>query len=458
MTGPLPTLPVGPLDLLVKAALAPPDIAREAWRTWRRGYTLDETPWNEVRLLGAVAERIDWLEPDAEIVPRMKGIQKFLYAQTQLCLSGCTGGLKALAAAGIPMMLIKGAARVAADGRVARQRLVRDLDLLVPFADRFRAFATLWEAGWRFKANGAWQLAWHRMDSTANHHAWSLSSDAAEIDLHHFSNSLNRRTGDDDGLWRRARETQWRGLSLRLPDASDGLVLGIVHGLRWSQECNADWLIDVTASLDTGHVDWDLVVADAARREVQAILLHGLAYIRDVLRRDVPQPVLDHLAAGATGLQRDELAVYAAVPMPRDADQNAALLAMAVQRCGAPGEGQAPGASGVLELPAARLPAQTAVTVASFVPEGDAARLTIRMPASPGAQLVATLCIMGLVIDARTGVAAAGDAGGTFQAFHFSVPRQLVERRGAKRLCLTVTPAADPAYPPWRYRISNRFG
>lgn len=457
MTAPLPTLPVGPLDLLVKAALAPPDIARDAWQAWRQGYTLDETPWNEVRLLGAVTERLDWLEPGAEIAPRLKGIQKFLYAQTQICLSGCMGALQALAEAGIPLMLIKGAARVAADGRTARQRLVRDLDLLVPFPDRTRAFATIWEAGWRFKANGKWQLPWHRMDATANHHAWALSNDTAEIDLHHFSNSLNRSTDDDDGLWQRSVETQWRGLQIRLPDASDGLVLGIVHGLRWSRECNADWLIDVASCLDSGRVDWDLVVSEAARRQVQALLLTGLRYLRDALCRDIPDAVIDELSTGATAPQWQELEVYASVPMPRDPQQNQALLAMAVQRCGMAADAPASVPAACHELPADQLPLQVPVNLAAFVPDGDLARFMLRMPATKGTRLTATLCIMGLVLDSQASVHSTGEGNVSCQEFHFSVPRQLVERRGARRLCLTITPAHEPAYPPWRYRMSPRF-
>ena len=89
-------LPRGPLDLLAKAALAPPEIAREAWSEWRRGIRLDETPWNEVRMLGSIAPRLKWLEKDASIAPRILGIRKFLYAQTQMCLMGAMDGLRAL--------------------------------------------------------------------------------------------------------------------------------------------------------------------------------------------------------------------------------------------------------------------------------------------------------------------------------------------------------------------------
>ncbi|MCA3573619.1 MAG: nucleotidyltransferase family protein, partial [Aestuariivirga sp.] len=177
MTAAIATLPSGPLDLLVRAALAPEAAARAAWQEWRRGYALDETPWNEVRLLGAVADRIAWLEPTADISPRMKGIQKFLYAQSQICLTGCMSGVAALSAAGIPVMAIKGAARVMADGRIARERLVRDLDVLVPLPQAAQAYDCLVAAGWSLKESGPWQNFWRQLNPVANHHAWSLAKD-----------------------------------------------------------------------------------------------------------------------------------------------------------------------------------------------------------------------------------------------------------------------------------------
>lgn len=457
MNGEIPTLPMGPLDLLVKAALAPPEIARESWRKWRQDYTIDETPWNEVRLLGAVADRIGWLEPEADILPRMKGIQKFLYAQTQLCLTGCMSGMRSLAAAKIPAMVVKGASRVVADSRTARERLVKDLDMLVPLAKKADAFECLWAAGWTYKENGAWQKFWRRLDETANHHAWSLSNGRAEIDLHHFSNSLNRLAGDDDGLWRRSVRTEWRGLPLHVPDPSDGLVLGVLHGLRWSRECNADWIIDASSCLGTGRVDWPLVLAEAQARQVEAILLTGLRYMKDALNLDIPENVLDTLAARATTLQWEELNVYARVPMPETPEQNRPLLTMAIQRCGPAPTGPALTGQGLHKMTTAGLPRRSEISIGSFAPGTEFAQLIVRMPSTQpaGARLVGTLCIMGLILDCRDGIARNTVQDGIFQDFHFTIPRRMLAQRGVNKLFLTIDLADAVAYPPWRRMASS---
>jgi hypothetical protein len=151
-------------------------------------------------------------------------------------------------------------------------------------------------------SRGAWHDFWHTLDKLANHHAWALAHDGGDLDLHHFSNALNRLVGDDDGLWSRAGIVKWRGFDIHVPGPSDALVLGIVHGLRWSPECNADWIIDVASYMDTGQIDWNLVLKEGARREVRAILFTGLTYLQDAIGRDVPQAVTDTLMAQATEL------------------------------------------------------------------------------------------------------------------------------------------------------------
>lgn len=456
MAPPVPTLPTGPLDLLVRAALAPREIALAAWREWRRSYTLDETPWNEVRLLGAVTWRMDWLEPDADILRRMQGIQKFLFAQTQLCLTRSMPALRCLARAEIPVLLIKGAARVAADARTARARLVRDLDVLVPLDRASEAFSALQAAQWDFKADGKWQVYWHALDGIANHHAWSLSDGTVEFDLHHFSNGINRLAGDDDGLWQRAERRDWRELPVLLPAPTDGLILSIVHGLRWSREHNADWLIDACSCLDTGQVDWQLVVEESGRRGLDAFLSAGLGYMRDVLQRDIPGSVLEALALRATVLHREELDVFASVSLPRTPAQNEVLLKMAVERCGnpPPGPAAAPGRIS-LAIAAETLPQRMNVDISRFAPEAETGELTFHLdlPSAPSSGVIATLCIMGLVIDCRSGVPRSSARGGQGFTFTFTIPRRMLARRAVSRLCLTIGTGDAPMYPPWRYRL-----
>ena len=324
-------VPRGGLDLLVRAALAPEVEARAAWRRWRAEHDLDTTSWSEVRMLAAVAGRIAMLEEDADVRPRVEGIRKFLWVHTQMCLEPAGPALAALSEAGIPVLLTKGAARVVAQPASAHERLIRDVDVLVPLASAERALRLLCSAGWALR-EPPWAVQARAASTVAGHHAWTVTKGRGEIDLHHFSNHLNRLTGDDDGLWRRATTHQWRGATVHLPAPADALVLAVTHGVRWSRDGAADWTVDAASLIDTGTVDWNVVLAEADSRVLHAALHAGLGYLRDALGRAVPADVLRHLALRSTDLERAELAWYAARPTPATPGEKQAALAMAALR------------------------------------------------------------------------------------------------------------------------------
>jgi len=439
-----PGLPTGALDLLAKAALAPPDVARPAWSEWRRGYGLDETPWNEVRMLGAIAPRLKWLEADASIAPRILGIRKFLYVQTQTCLLGAMEGLRALASAPIPIMLLKGVARIVRDPAAAQERLVRDVDVLVPIDRKTQALAILREAGWTFSADGQWQNLWHDMDDTASHHAWAVAKGNAQIDLHHFSNHLNRLIGDDDGLWRRATTMDWRGMQVFVPSATDNLIACVVHGLRWSRDRNADWAIDACASIDSGAIDWDVLVADVRNRMLDAILVTGLRYMKDVLDKPVPAEVLQGLEETARPEQWSELEYYAAAPIPRNDVDHATALEMAMARCfgnsRANTSGPSPARKFFLSLRAQQLPIERKLSVRQFHGAigtlGLELELDLDVELPAGARIIAALGIMGLLLDRGIGTVAASATGRPHCKIDLSVHSRLLERRGISNLAI----------------------
>jgi hypothetical protein len=324
-------VPRGGLDLLVRAALAPEVEARAAWRRWRAEHDIDTTSWSEVRMLAAVASRIALLEEDADVRPRVEGIRKFLWVHTQMCLEPAGPALTALSEAGIPVLLTKGAARVVAQPASAHERLIRDVDVLVPLASAERALSLLCGTGWTLR-EPPWAVQARAASTVAGHHAWTVVKGRGEIDLHHFSNHLNRLTGDDDGLWRRATTHQWRGATVHLPAPADALVLAVTHGVRWSRDGAADWTVDAASLIDAGTVDWDVVLAEADSRVLHAALHAGLGYLCDALGRAVPADVLRHLESRSTDLERAELACYAARPTPATPEEKQAALAMAALR------------------------------------------------------------------------------------------------------------------------------
>jgi hypothetical protein len=282
------------LDLLLHSALAPQDQAISAWHQWRQKYDINLTPWNEVRILGAVANRIDWLEPGSNIRPRLMGIRKFLWVQTQFCLKKTRPGLKVLSDDGIPILLLKGGARIAENPSSAQERLIRDLDILIPLGFQDRAFKQLESVGWKLVPL-PWQVASFQKAPISGHHAWSLQREGGEIDLHHYSNNLNRLIGDDDEFWRRAKVINWDGIPVYILCSSYALLTILIHGLRWSQDRSADWAIDACALIDQNDIEWNIFILEAQKRVVQAIIFSGLYYLKEVLGKSIPLFVLSEL-------------------------------------------------------------------------------------------------------------------------------------------------------------------
>ncbi|MBL8895137.1 MAG: nucleotidyltransferase family protein [Rhizobiales bacterium] len=450
-------LPRGPLDLLAKAALAPPEIARQAWAEWRRGYTLDETPWNEVRMLGSVAPRLKWLEKDASIAPRIQGIRKFLYAQTQICLMGAMEGLRALSGAGIPFMFLKGTARIARNPAAAQERLVRDVDILVHPEHKDEAIGLLLKAGWGFSASGRWQAYWFQVDNTANHHAWSYAKGNSEIDVHHFSNALNRLLGDDDALWQRAEPLDWRGLPLFVPSPTDNLIVSLAHGVRWSKDEAADWTVDASASIDSGIVDWPVFVAEIQSRKIEAEAAAGLRYLKDALTRPIPSEVLNMLEAGITPAQRAEYAWYAKSPAPRNFAEMANALEMSQQRLLRRLRGSTISGREFTLLLRAKLEPNAPTKFDITALDDAIGKLTIIVRLDTdlprGTRILGAISIMGLLLDHAYVPVMGLEDGGNGCELTFSVFLPLLKKRGVKYVMFVAGIAGETTPFIWKKKF-----
>src|SRR5262245_9462283 len=134
--------------LLLKAALADLETARQAWRQWQAGPDLADASWGEVCLLAALARRMPELAGDAPPDPRLLGARRHIWTRTQLTYASTRPLLATLRAEGLRMMLIKGAARLSADPTLAQDRALRDVDVLIHPDDWERSIALANREGW----------------------------------------------------------------------------------------------------------------------------------------------------------------------------------------------------------------------------------------------------------------------------------------------------------------------
>jgi hypothetical protein len=312
------------------AALGDTDAARGAWTAWLDEQDIDRASWSEVRLLGVVAGRLPELATGNPAEARLPGIRKFLWVQTQGCLQACAPLIKDIVGQGVPVLLLKGAARVAQSPKSAAERLIRDVDILVPPATANRSLRLAIARGWVFDG---WQINVRQTDPHAAHHAWSVRGPGGELDIHHFSNHLNRLEGDDDGMWSRAQPATIMGTQCVVAAPSDALLTSLAHGVRYSTDGARDWMVDAYELVKTAAVDWGLFSEEAQRRKLESIAIEGIEQIEHAAGRHiVPATVREILSLAQNAARQAEMRAYSDAIWPREPAQQEALAAMAIER------------------------------------------------------------------------------------------------------------------------------
>ncbi len=302
--------PAPEIDLLLQACLAPPEVARLAWHRWLASRELDDASWPEMRLLAPLSARLRSLDPNSIYRPRIEGLAKSHWTQTQIMLGETLPAIKVLSAAGIECMLIKGAAGYAEGFGPTVRRLMGDVDMLVRQEDGPRAVDALTAAGWE-ATNGdsallLRQLA--RVRASSNYRRGAHG----EVDLHTYAFHFCRRDEDlERALWRDSRSISFGGTDVRVPSSADSIAISLAHGVAGR---DGDWAIDIGQRINAGGVDWDRTIERLERRALVPLALAGLDYLRglgigvpqDVMRRLTELPVapgvwLKHYASIRTG-------------------------------------------------------------------------------------------------------------------------------------------------------------
>ena len=199
----------------------------------------------------------------------------------------------ALAAAGIPMLLLKGAAL----GRTVYGTFVRrpmiDLDLLVKSVDLERAVAVLREIRW---AENEIDAGKHFYE--AHHHQAPLEDQTGTgftLELHTEAVGGAERFGlSSAAIWGGARETTVDGRLFRVPSTPHQMVHLSVHFV-WSHTLSsAGWRTfrDICTICDVEAVDWDAVVELATRGGAASCCYWTFRLAKELSHAAVPPEVL----------------------------------------------------------------------------------------------------------------------------------------------------------------------
>ncbi|NJL75199.1 MAG: nucleotidyltransferase family protein, partial [Saprospiraceae bacterium] len=197
---------------LLRACLLPPGEALPAYRRWLGRVDIQRLDHGSNRLLGLLYRNLSRAGEEFPHAALLKGNWRYHWVQNQTRVREVAGILRKMAEAGLPVMLLKGAALLDGYYKDYGSRPMADVDLLVPEQ----------RAGerWNGSGSGGYLPLRHSAEairrSLRYNHALHLRKEGAvDIDLHWFMQHDGMSPGADDAVWERSKPSATFGPDCR---------------------------------------------------------------------------------------------------------------------------------------------------------------------------------------------------------------------------------------------------
>lgn len=322
---------------LLRATLLEDERALAAWQRIRPTLEPGTLEHSTQALLPELRRNLTRLGCEDRLLELFKGVHRFAWARNQLLLAEVMPVVASLERAGVPTLMLKGAALMSDDRRDAGVRLMSDIDVLVPFGSLAAACRVLDRLG---MAPVEQVPLWYVIDYAPRfkHSCNFRNAAGGQLDLHWHALKWSCHPAADAEFWAGSEAIRLRGVQTRALCPADEILLVILHGLRWSPTPSYRWVLDAALIARGGQaVDYDRLVEQARCHRVTHATRVGLLYLRRIAQIEVPPDALRALQVLAP-LQRLELRSQATRPRSRHrAAQAVSLHVQHVRRKIAPG-------------------------------------------------------------------------------------------------------------------------
>ncbi|MBR9765649.1 MAG: nucleotidyltransferase family protein [Rhodobacteraceae bacterium] len=289
--------------LLIAAAGADHDHALAVARDWFARCDIDESSFRENRLQLAIAARFGKQLADLPEYPRLQGLQRMLWTKSRMAIREALPTFERMAAKGIPLMLVKGAARIARDPEAQKARVSHDIDLLVPRARGAESLRLLNQAGWVPSSGESPACLRARLDELRSVNLYF--GHFGDIDLH--MQGYGSPLPDEHleaGIWRGATRHDFFGVPVQLPAPEHWLAMTI-DSSALDAHTHSDWLVDCAVLLSGPPLDEALLLELLERRGLMLQAEVAFSFLAERLGHDVPfLPELRRRTAAMGRLQR----------------------------------------------------------------------------------------------------------------------------------------------------------
>jgi hypothetical protein len=301
-------------ELLLRAAILQGPAALEAWEAWKSGVELDLLEPGSRRLLPLLYQNLVAHDVRDPLLAGLRDSYRSTWVQNQTRFHFMSSLLRSLHQAGIPTMVLKGAALALLHYQDYGLRPLGDFDLLVPTDQAVVALGLLARLGWTEKQPPARALT-PALQAILHGRAF-MHPNGQELDLPWHVLHGCCYVGADDDFWADALSTTVQGAPTHALNPTDQLLHICVHGCEWKPVRAPRWVADAMAILRTpqAEIDWDRLAAQAEQRRLILPLGDALRYLQDLVEAPIPASAIQALQRMRTS--RVERLEYASLTNP----------------------------------------------------------------------------------------------------------------------------------------------
>jgi hypothetical protein len=276
-------------ELLLRAALLDGGEARAAWEAWLAGNSIEAPDSGTFALFPLLYTNLNRLSVVGPAVDTLREVHRRTWMRNQRLVRGLLTVLSLFDRVGIPAIVLKGAPLLWFYYQDFGQRMMHDVDLLIAEDDLPRAAVALQETGWQFTK------PLPDLDFVPFLHAVACAHPSfGELDLHWRPFLVDSPRQVEGELRRRA---VWRvvgDMDVQVPDASDLLILVLVHGGKPDGKSACRWVTDAVTIIRAADpsLDWDALLQRASALGVLLPVRDALTYVYNTFAGIVPPSFL----------------------------------------------------------------------------------------------------------------------------------------------------------------------
>ena len=308
--------------LLLRAALADSPESGHAWRAWKEATGgIDYLDIGSFRLLPLVYRNLLRTEVEDSSMPVLKGVYRHVWYTNNLLARWAATVLGALDGAGVPTLVLKGAAVASLHYRDLGVRPMDDLDVMVP-RERASEVMDLLEG------IGFVPQVQHARGAIGIRHAEELEDRQGRIVDLHWSLLWGRQTPAAEDVADASVPVTIGGARARALGAADQLLHVCLHGVSWNFIAPVRWMADAVIIVRSAgsQLDWERLVAMAIASSRTVPLHAALALLRDRLEAPIPDDVLAELARARVSVA--ERYAHRAIARPPSASRYAGIACL----------------------------------------------------------------------------------------------------------------------------------